>query len=86
MDRCDTHSEDFLQLDRVPDTIPKFLHAIFIPQDKSFYQMTPMYCYISFFSLYFWRVFNKKATALDQAAMVVAAYGLISFLTGFRKI
>jgi hypothetical protein len=76
----------FLQLDRVPDTIPKFLHAIFFPQDKSFYQMTPMYCYMIFFSFYFWRVFNKKVTALEQAALVVAVYGLILFLTGFRKI
>ena len=29
---------------------------------------------------------NKKVTALEQAALVVAVYGLISFLTGFRKI
>lgn len=39
----------FLQLDRVPDTIPKFLHALFFPPDKSFYQMTPMYSYMFFF-------------------------------------
>jgi hypothetical protein len=82
-----THMQKtFVQLDRVPDTVPKFLHAIFFPQDKSFYQMTPMCCYASFFSLYFWRVFNKKVTALEQAALVVAVYGLILFLTGFRKI
>ncbi len=76
----------FLQLDRVPDTIPKFLHALFFPPDKSFYQMTPMYSYMFFFFLYFWRMANKKVTALEQAALVVAVYGLISFLTGFRKI
>jgi hypothetical protein len=76
----------FLQVDRVPNTILKFLHAIFFPFDKSFYQMTPMYCYMFFFSLYFWRMFNKKITAIDQAALVVAVYGLVSFLTGFRII
>jgi len=82
-----THMQKtFLQLDRIPDTIPKFLHAIFFPQDKSFYQMTPMYGYMFFFSLYFWRMFNKKVTALEQAALVVAVYGLISFLTGFRNL
>jgi len=76
----------FLQLDRVPNTIPMFLHAIFFPLDKSFYQMTPMYCYMFFFSLYFWRMLHKKITALEQAALAVAVYGLISFLTSFRKI
>ena len=82
-----THMQKtFLQLDRVPDTIPKFLHAIFFPLDKSFYQMTPMYGYIIFFSFYFWRVFNKKVTALEQAALAVAVYGLTLFLTGFRNL
>ncbi len=82
-----THMQKtFLQIDRVPDTIPKFLRAIFLPLDKSFYQMTPMYCYMFFFSLYFWRMFNKKAPAIDRAALAVAVYGLILFLTGFRKI
>ena len=76
----------FLQLDRVPDTFPKLIHAIFFPFDKSFYQMTPMYCYIFFFTLYFWRNYCKRITVLEQAALIVAVYGLISFLTGFRKI
>jgi len=82
-----THMQQtFLELDRVPNTIPKFLHAILIPTDKSFYQMTPMYCYIFFFTLYFWRILKKNINVLDHAAFLVAAYGLISFLTGFRKI
>ena len=82
-----THMEKtFLQTDPVPDTFQKFLHAVFFPLDKSFYQMTPMYCYIFFFFFYSWRIFNKKVTALDQAALVVAVYGLISFLTGFRNL
>jgi 4-amino-4-deoxy-L-arabinose transferase-like glycosyltransferase len=82
-----THMQKtFVQLDRTPDTVPKFLHAVFFPLDKSFYQMTPVYCYMSFFFLYFWRMFNKKVTALEQATLVVAVYGLILFLTGFRKI
>src|SRR5208283_4022311 len=76
----------FLQIERVPDTLPKFLHAVFFPLDKSFFQMTPMYCFIIFFSFYFWRVFNKKVTALQQAALVVAVYGLMLFLTGFRNL
>ncbi len=76
----------FLQTDPVPDTLSKFLHAIFFPLDKSFYQVTPMYCYFIFFSFYFWRMFNKKNTVLEQAAMVVAVYGLILFLTGFRNL
>ena len=82
-----THMQKtFLQIEWVPDTVPRFLHAIFFPQDKSFYQMTPMYCYMFFFSFYFWRMFNKKVTALEQAALVVAVYGLISFLTIFRNL
>jgi len=76
----------FLQLDRIPNTIPMFLHAIFFPLDKSFYQMTPMYSYMFFFSLYFWRMFNRKITAIDQASLVVAVYGLLLFLTGFRNL
>ena len=76
----------FLQLDRIPDTIPRFLHAIFFPQDKSFYQMTPMYSYMFFFSLYFWRMANKKVAGLDHGALVVAVYGLVLFLTGFRNL
>jgi hypothetical protein len=76
----------FLQTDPVPDTVSKFFHAIFFPLDKSFYQMTPMYCYMIFFSFYFWRVFNKKSTALDHAALAVAVYGLMLFLTGFRNL
>lgn len=76
----------FLQIEPVPDTVPKFLHAVFYPFDKSFYQMTPMYCYMFFFSFYFWRIFNKKGTALEQAALVVAVYGLMLFLTGFRNL
>ena len=59
----------FLQLDPVPDTVPKFLHAIFYPFDPSFYQLTPMYCYMFFFSLYFWRVFNKKATTVESRGL-----------------
>jgi hypothetical protein len=31
-------------------------------------------------------MFNKKGTTLDQAALVVAVYGLILFLTGFRNL
>jgi hypothetical protein len=82
-----THMQNtYLQLDSIPNTIPKFLHALFFPKDRSFYQLTPMYCFMSFFSLYLWRMFNKRITALDQAALVVAVYGLILFLTGFRKI
>jgi hypothetical protein len=82
-----THNgKTFSALNRAPDTAPKFLHAIFSSRDKSFYQMTPMYCYMSFFSLYFWRMFNKKVTALDQAALAVAVYGLMLFFTGFRSI
>ncbi len=82
-----THMQKtFLHIDRTPDTIPNFLHAIFFPTDKSFFQMTPMYSYMFFFSLYFWRMFNKKITALDQAALVVAVYGLASFLTVFRNL
>lgn len=82
-----THMQKtFLQLDRIPHTFPNFLHAIFFPLDKSFYHMTPMYCYMFFFSLYFWRMFNKKITVLEQAALVVAVYGLILFLTGFRNL
>jgi hypothetical protein len=82
-----THMQKvFLQTEWVPDTVPRILHAVFSPQDKSFYQMTPMYCYTFFFLLYFWRMFNKKITALDQAALVVAVYGLISFLAGFRNL
>ncbi len=76
----------FLQTDSVPDTFPKFLHAVFFPLDKSFYQMTPMYCYMIFFAFYFWRFFNKKVAALEQAALVVAVYGLVLFLTGFRNL
>ncbi len=76
----------FLQTDPIPDTFQKFLHAIFFPLDKSFYQMTPMYGYMIFFSFYFWRMFNKKVTALEQAALAVAVYGLMLFLTGFRNL
>ncbi len=82
-----THlTNTFLQTDPVPDTFLKFLHAIFFPLDKSFYQMTPMYCFIIFFSFYVGRVFNKKVTALEQAALAVAVYGLMLFLTGFRSL
>jgi hypothetical protein len=54
--------------------------------DKSFFQMTPMYCYMLFSILYSWRMFNKKLSSLDQAALAVAVYGLLSFLTGFRNL
>ncbi len=76
----------FLQTDPVPYSFPKFLHAIFFPLDKSFYQMTPMYSYMIFFSFYFWRMLNKKVTALEQAALAVAVYGLMLFFTGFRNL
>lgn len=76
----------FPQTERIPHTIPVFLHAVFFPLDKSFFQMTPMYSYMFFFSLYFWRVFNKRTTAVEQAALAVAVYGLISFLTTFRNL
>jgi hypothetical protein len=82
-----THMQKtFLQTGRVPDTIPKLLHAMFFPFDKSFYKMTPMYCYAFFFSYYSWRLHHQKITVLDHAALAVAAYGLISFLTGFRNL
>lgn len=76
----------FVHLDRIPNTVPVFLHAVFFPLDKSFFQMTPMYCYMFFFINYFRRVFDKRATAVDQAALAVAVYGLLSFLTGFRNL
>jgi len=82
-----THMEKtFLQTEPVPDTIPKFLKAIFFPLDKNFYQMTPMYCYMIFLSFYFWRMFNKRISALEQAALAVAVYGVVLFLTGFRNL
>jgi len=82
-----THMQKtFLQTGRVPDTFPKFLHAVLLPFDKSFYKMTPIYSYIFFFYLYSWRWFNQRTTALDHAALAVAVYGLISFLTGFRNL
>ena len=75
----------FVQTDPIADTFPKFLHAVFFPLDKSFYKMTPMYCYFLFFTFYLWRMANKKVTALEQAAMAVAMYGLALFFTGFRN-
>jgi len=76
----------FLQIEPIPDTFSKFLHAIFFPLDKSFYQMTPMYSYMFFFFFYSWRMFKKRITALEQAALIVAVYGLILFLTSFRNL
>jgi len=76
----------FLQSDPVPYSLPQFFHALFFPLDKSFFQMTPLYCYMFFFSFYFWRVFHKKSTVLDQAALALAVYGLVLFLTGFRNL
>ena len=76
----------FVHLERIPNSVPVFLHAVFVPLDRSFFQMTPMYCYLFFFATYIRRVFNKKATAVDQAALAVAVYGLLSFFTGFRNL
>jgi len=82
-----THlQKTFFQIGRVPDTVPKLLHAVFFPLDKSFYKTTPIYSFMFFFILYFWRVYYKKVAGLDQAALVVAVYGLVSFLTGFRNL
>jgi hypothetical protein len=39
-----------------------------------------------FFINYIWRLSNKKATAVDHAALAVAVYGLLSFFTGFRNL
>jgi len=75
----------FLQTYPVPNKFHKFLLAIFYPLDKIFYQMTPMYCYMFFFSYYFWRMFKKRNMVMDQAALVVAVYGLMLFLTGLRN-
>jgi len=82
-----THmGKTFLEIEPVPYSFPKFLHAIFFPLDKSFYQMTPMYGYMFFFFFYFWRKINNKVTVLDHAALAVAVYGLMLFLTGFRNL
>jgi len=82
-----THMQKtFLQLDRIPNTFPVFLHAVFFPLDKSFFQMTPIYTYMFFFSLYVRRLINNKISALDQAALAVAMYGFVSFLTIFRNL
>ena len=82
-----THMQNvFLQTDPVPDTFLKWVHALFVPRDKNFHQMTPMYCYLFFFSLYFWRMFNKKVTLTEQSVLVVAVYGLMVYTSGFRNL
>ncbi len=82
-----THMEKtFLQIEPVPDTFSKWVHALFVPWDKNFHQMTPMYCYLFFFSLYFWRMFNKKVTLTEQSVLAVAVYGLMVYTSGFRNL
>ncbi|MDE2222201.1 MAG: hypothetical protein KGK03_03920 [Candidatus Omnitrophica bacterium] len=82
-----THMQKtFYQLGPVPDTVPRFLHAMIFPLDKNFYKVTPIYCYIFFFPFYFQRLFHKRAAPLDHAALAVAVYGLGIFLTGFRLV
>ena len=82
-----THMQNvFPQTGPVPDTFSKLLHALFVPWDKNFRQMTPMYCYLFFFSLYFWRMFNKKVTLTEQPVLAVAVYGLMVYTSGFRNL
>jgi len=82
-----THMQNvFLQIGPVPDTFSKLLHALFVPWDKNFRQMTPVYCYLFFFSLYFWRLFNKKVTLTEQSVLAVAVYGLMVYTSGFRDL
>ncbi len=76
----------FLQIEPTPNTPTKFVHALFVPSDMNFRQMTPFYCYIAFVCFYFWRWINKKVTVLDQALVAVAAYGIILYTTGFRSL
>jgi len=82
-----THNgKTFLEVYPVPDTIAKLVHAVFVPGDINFHQMTPMYCYAGFLGYYAWRLNRREATVLDHAVLAVAVYGLMIFASGFRSL
>ena len=79
-------TKTFPQIEPVPSNIMEVLKALFIPTDKNFRQMTPIYCYIIFF-FYFWK--KRKAHQLDtidKAVSVTALYGFFIYVTGFRNL
>ena len=76
----------FLLADKIPSNIGEVLHALIVPTDKSFRQMTPVYAYIIFIVYLWWRRRQKLLDALDFSAVAIAVYGLFIYVTGFRNL
>ncbi len=76
----------FPQTEPVPSSIGQVLHALFVPINKNFRQMTPVYCYLIFVGYLIWRWRKKQLDWVDQAAAAVAVYGFMVYVTGFRNL
>lgn len=76
----------FVQTEPVPSNLWEVINALIPGYNKNFRQMTPVYCYIFFAVYLWWRRKNGLLDKIDKAAAVVALYGLMVYLTGFRNI
>ncbi len=76
----------FPQTEPVPSGLFQVLHAFLVPTDKNFRQMTPAYCYVFFAAYLFWRRRRGQLDWTDRAAAVVAVYGFMVYVTGFRNL
>ncbi len=79
-------TKTFPQTEVVPSSVAQVLHALVIPTDKNFRQMTPVYAYIFFIAYLIWRWRKSKIDVMDLAAIALAVYGFMVYVTGFRNL
>ncbi len=79
-------SSTFLQTETVPRNIGEVIQALFIPTNDNFRQMTPLFCYFIFAGYVIRQWQQRRINYLDQAAVVIAVYGLTMYVLAFRNL
>ncbi|MBI4309712.1 MAG: hypothetical protein HY591_05225, partial [Candidatus Omnitrophica bacterium] len=68
-------TKTFVQTEPVPANLFQILHALLIPNDKNFRQMTSVYCYLFLVTYLFLRRRSHQLDWMDKAAAAAAVYG-----------
>lgn len=76
----------FLPTEAIPSNIGQFFHALIVFTDKNFRQLTPVYCYLSLAVYLCLRCRRKCLERMDYCIIIVAAYGLMLYITAFRTL
>lgn len=72
--------------DPIPSNLQEASLALFNPKHANFHQMTPVYCYVAFSIYMIRRVYHRKLSSVDWAAIAVMLYSFFIYLSCFKNL